>query len=156
MTRWLPALCLLMAMAPAVATIDAYRFDDAEKAERFQRLSAELRCLVCQNQNLADSNAPLAQDLRREIYRMVQAGEQEQAIIDFMVTRYGDFVLYRPPVKPVTYLLWFGPFLLLVIAAATFVFLVRRRVSAVAEGALSPAERQRLATLLKAEDKEAP
>jgi len=81
----------------------------------YNQLIKELRCLVCQNQNLAESNADLAQDLRRETYEMLKAGKSQQQVIEFMVARYGDFVLYRPRFKPSTYLLWLGPFLMLLL-----------------------------------------
>ncbi|MEX2352637.1 MAG: cytochrome c-type biogenesis protein, partial [Gammaproteobacteria bacterium] len=83
-------------------------FDDPQQQQRYQSMLAEIRCLVCQNQSLADSNADLAQDLRNEVHRMVAAGDSNQEIIDYLVTRYGDFVLYRPPLKTTTLLLWFG------------------------------------------------
>lgn len=149
MKRLIAAMLLLAAGGMAQATINAFEFDDAEKAEVFQRLSNELRCLVCQNQNLADSNAELAQELRREIYRMVKEGKDEQAVIDFMVSRYGDFVLYRPPVNRATWLLWSGPFLLLAIGAGVMLVMVRGRAKAPAAGELSAEERARLNGLLR-------
>jgi len=90
-------------------------FASQQQQERFNKLTEELRCLVCQNQNLADSDAPLAHDLRREVHEMVLAGRTNQQIKEFLVTRYGDFVLYRPPVQKNTYLLWLGPLILLLI-----------------------------------------
>ena len=114
---------------------------------RVAALSQELRCLVCQNQTLADSNAPLALDLRRTIREQLAAGASEEEVIDFMVARYGDFVLYRPPLKASTLLLWAGPFLLLFAGA----FLLYRRVTRrrVAEPELSEADRARAARLLE-------
>jgi cytochrome c-type biogenesis protein CcmH len=154
MTRSIAALLLCAWLGVAGATINAYEFDSPEKEAMFRRLSEELRCLVCQNQNLADSNAELAQDLRREIYRMVEAGQDEKAVVDFMVTRYGDFVLYRPPVNPTTYLLWIGPFVLFAVGAATLVIMVRNRAKSDVGGKLSAEERQRLDSLLKPDRKE--
>jgi len=90
-------------------------FANQQQQERFNKLTEELRCLVCQNQNLADSDAPLAHDLRREVHEMVLAGRTNQQIKEFLVTRYGDFVLYRPPVQKNTYLLWLAPLALLLI-----------------------------------------
>ena len=90
-------------------------FASQQQQERFNKLTEELRCLVCQNQNLADSDAPLAHDLRREVHEMVLAGRTNQQIKEFLVTRYGDFVLYRPPVQKNTYLLWLAPLVLLLI-----------------------------------------
>ena len=92
-------------------------FANPQQQERFNKLTEELRCLVCQNQNLADSDAPLAHDLRREVHEMVLAGRTNEQIKEFLVTRYGDFVLYRPPVQKNTYLLWLAPLLLLLLGA---------------------------------------
>ncbi len=113
--RYLPILLLLVSLG-VVAGIEPRSFDDPEKETLYRHLVGEMRCLVCQNESLAASNADLAQDLREEIYEMVLAGRSEQEIIDYMVQRYGDFVLYRPPVKPETWPLWAGPGLLLLIA----------------------------------------
>jgi cytochrome c-type biogenesis protein CcmH len=100
----------------------------AEALERrVQKLAAELRCLVCQNQTIADSHADLATDLRRQIREMLQAGKTDQEVLDFMTQRYGDFVLYRPPVKPTTALLWAGPALLVAGGAAALIWVLRRR-----------------------------
>lgn len=116
---------VLLGFATRVSAADTpFVFADPAQGTRYERLLAELRCLVCQNQSLADSNADLAQDLRNEIHRMLNAGENDQAIIAFLVARYGDFVLYRPPLQRTTSLLWFGPLLLLGIAA-----LIWRRVT---------------------------
>ena len=100
--------------------------DDALDA-RLKHLETELRCLVCQNQTLAESNAPLAEDLRREVRELATAGKSDEDIRAYLVARYGDFVLYNPPVKPVTYALWFGPFLLLAAGVVVWVALLRRR-----------------------------
>jgi cytochrome c-type biogenesis protein CcmH len=99
--------------APAQAAIEAYEFNDLQTEESYKALIQELRCLVCQNQNLADSDADLAKDLRQQTYEMLQQGKSQSEIVEYMVARYGDFVLYRPPVKSSTYLLWLGPFVLL-------------------------------------------
>ncbi|MEO8486248.1 MAG: cytochrome c-type biogenesis protein [Betaproteobacteria bacterium] len=97
--------------------------------ERLKRLEADLRCLVCQNQTLADSNAPLAEDLRREVRALAVSGKSDDEIRAFLVARYGDFVLYRPPVKGTTWILWFGPFALLATGAIAWLTVVRRRRS---------------------------
>lgn len=120
-------LVLLMIPFTSQAKVETYSFDTTEHEESYKKLVAELRCLVCQNQNLADSNAELAVDMRRKTYEMVSAGKSEQEILDFMVTRYGDFVMYRPPMKPITILLWFGPFLLLVIALTIVITYMRKQ-----------------------------
>jgi cytochrome c-type biogenesis protein CcmH len=119
-------LCLLVWLAPVQASIEAYQFESAQMEADYNQLINELRCLVCQNQNLAGSDAALARDLRRETYDMLNEGKSQQQVIDFMVARYGDFVLYRPQFKSTTYLLWLGPFLLLL---CVLVFLVRRLLS---------------------------
>ena len=140
-------LFLLLAGVSAWAGEAAPASRDPVLEKRVMDLSAELRCLVCQNQSLADSNAGLAVDLRNEIREKMKQGESEAQIVDFMVARYGDFVLYRPPMKTATALLWFGPVLLLVIG---FVVLFRRlkgRRAAVATE-LSAADRERAARLL--------
>ncbi len=104
--------------------------DDPELEKRVMNLSQELRCLVCQNETLADSRADLAVDLRREIREQMKAGKSDKEIIAFLTARYGDFVLYRPPVRPITYLLWFGPFVLMVIGfGVLYRYLKQRRES---------------------------
>ncbi|MSQ64093.1 MAG: cytochrome c-type biogenesis protein CcmH [Betaproteobacteria bacterium] len=107
-----------------------------ETEERIRRLSEKLRCLVCQNQTLADSNAELASDLRRQLREQVAAGHSDDEILDFLVQRYGDFVLYDPPFKATTLLLWLGPFVLLAAAALVLVTTLRRRRRAPEEPAL--------------------
>ncbi len=118
---------LLLLPLLSLANIEAYRFDDPEKEARYRVLVAELRCLVCQNQNLADSNAELAQDMRRQTYKMIQEGSSNEEIVTFMVQRYGDFVLYRPPLKPSTALLWAGPFAIFTIGVSVLMLFIRRR-----------------------------
>lgn len=111
----------------AYAAIDVYQFDDPEKMERFKVLTEELRCPKCQNQNIADSNAEIAHDLREKLQEMLTANKTDDDIVQYMVDRYGDFVLYEPRVTNQTYLLWFGPFLLLGIALIIVFFIVRAR-----------------------------
>lgn len=103
---------LSFTMSVVAAPIETFKFDSPETEKVFHKLSEELRCLVCQNQNIAESNAELAKDLRLEIYTMLQKGQTEDEIVDFLVERYGDYVLYRPPFKPMTWLLWFGPIMI--------------------------------------------
>ena len=137
------ALLLTPVFAAPVVT---YEFASEEQEALFNKLSNELRCLVCQNQAISDSNADLAKDLRDEIYGMLQQGKTEEEIVEFMVVRYGDFVLYNPPLKPMTWLLWFGPAFALL---AGFFFVVRiinkQKKSAVTE--MSGEEIERLKTL---------
>ena len=135
------SLLLLALLAGSAAA------QDPALDKRVAGLAHELRCLVCQNQTLADSNAPLAVDLRNQIREQLQSGASEREVIDFMVARYGDFVLYRPPLKASTLALWIGPFVLLALGAFLLVRrLVRRRAP---EPQLSEAERARAAKLLE-------
>jgi cytochrome c-type biogenesis protein CcmH len=123
------------------------RAQDPALERRVSHLAHELRCLVCQNQSLAESNAPLAQDLRNQIREQIAAGKSDQDVVDFMVQRYGDFVLYRPPFKASTFFLWAGPFLFLVLGLFFLFRLLRnRRVPA---PQLTDAERARAAKLLE-------
>jgi len=120
-------LLVFMVLFPATAFsgVEINEFSSVEMENQYKKLVNELRCLVCQNQNLADSNSELAQDLRKEVYQMLTKGSSDEEIIDFMVARYGDFVLYKPPFKPVTFLLWFGPFVLLFFAVLVVVFMIK-------------------------------
>ena len=102
-------------------------FKDAKKQVRFDSLMEEIRCLVCQNQSLADSGAGLADDLRKEAYRMISQGESNEAIKAFMVERYGDFVLYDPPLQPSTLLLWFGPLILMLVATIAIIMILKNK-----------------------------
>ncbi len=112
-------LGLLLCSGPlhATVTLESFKFTTTQEEHRFKDLISQLRCLVCQNQSLADSDAELAHDLRAEVYGMMQKGSTNAQIIEYLVARYGDFVLYNPPVKPSTWLIWFGPFVVLLIAA---------------------------------------
>ena len=110
-------LFLVFAVSISVMAQEPLVFENQQQQERFDKLTLELRCLVCQNQNLADSDAPLAHDLRREVHEMLIAGKSNNEIKDFLVTRYGDFVLYRPPVQKNTYLLWLAPLIMLLAGA---------------------------------------
>ena len=120
---------------------------EASLDRRVTNLAKELRCLVCQNETLADSQAPLAADLRNQIREQLAAGKSEREVVDFLVARYGDFVLYNPPFKASTVLLWIGPFLFLAFGAWVLVRFVRRR--RVPEPELSAAERAQAAKLLE-------
>jgi cytochrome c-type biogenesis protein CcmH len=121
---------------------------DVEVEKRMVAISEELRCLVCQNESLSGSHAELAQDLRREIRSMIAAGKTDKEILDFMVDRYGDFVRYRPPIKPTTWLLWGGPFLLLGGGVAALIVFLRRRAKESAAPVLSDEDRRRAEALL--------
>ncbi len=151
--RILSGILLFLFIFTTQATIVAFKFDDANKEARFKQFSEELRCLVCQNQSLADSNAELAMDLRRVLYKMIQNNATDEEIISFMVDRYGDFVLYNPPVKPTTWLLWFGPFVLVVIGLI-ILFRVIRSTGKQVNTELTAEEQKKLDTLLKNEKEE--
>jgi cytochrome c-type biogenesis protein CcmH len=122
---------------------------DRVAAARAVALSEKLRCLVCQNQTIADSNAELAQDLRRQVHEQIAAGKSDEEIVDYMVARYGDFVLYQPPVKPTTLLLWAGPALLVVIGFVVLARTVRARRARPEAPVLTAEERERVAHLLR-------
>lgn len=141
-------LVLLLGSAGLGAyTLEEFEFESPEQQAEFRELIGKLRCLVCQNESLAGSQAELAQDLRNEVYRMMRAGQSQDEILDFLVDRYGDFVLYDPPLKPSTYLLWFGPFVLIGIAGFAVVrTLMHKKRSA--EAPISETERARLQALL--------
>lgn len=121
------ALCLALPLLRAVAAEAVPAAEDPAVEARLLRIAAELRCLVCQNQTIADSHADLAQDLRRQVREMIHEGKSDQEIVDYMTARYGDFVLYRPPLKGTTWLLWFGPALLFVGAVGGLILVLRRR-----------------------------
>jgi cytochrome c-type biogenesis protein CcmH len=130
----LPTVLLAVLLAAMLALPCTVRAKEAPPAAadpvleaRVQRIAAELRCLVCQNQTIADSNADLAQDLRRQVREMIARGQTDAQIIDFMTARYGDFVLYRPPLRASTALLWFGPAALLIGGVIVLVIVLRRR-----------------------------
>jgi cytochrome c-type biogenesis protein CcmH len=142
-------LLLLFFSAPALNAKEAQSTaDDPVIEARLRKLSQELRCLVCQNETLADSRADLADDLRREIREQMKAGKSDKEIIAFLTQRYGDFVLYRPPVKPTTYLLWFGPFLLLIGGLFILYRYVKQRRDSISDSPLTAADHRRAAQLL--------
>ena len=143
------ALLLTMASAPLLQAQVAQPIEDPAIEARMKHLTKELRCLVCQNETLADSQAPLAEDLRREIREQIKAGKSDQEILAYATQRYGDFVLYNPPVKATTYLLWFGPFVLLLGGTVFLYRYVKRRRELIQEKPLTVEERQRAERLLK-------
>ncbi len=141
---------LALTFALSAQSVELRSFKSAEEEARFKALSEELRCLVCQNQSLADSDAELARDLRREVHEMIDAGKSNDEILDFLVARYGDFVLYRPPLNASTLLLWVGPFVILIGALVALFISIRKRASEASEGAdnLDDAERKKVQALL--------
>jgi cytochrome c-type biogenesis protein CcmH len=131
----------------AFGAIDVYELDDPTKQQRFRSLIEELRCPKCQNQNIADSNAPLSADLRQKVFEMVRDDRSDEEIVGYLVTRYGDFITYRPPLKPTTWLLWFGPFAIIGAVVLGLAVWVRRRARQ-PQAELSAEERHRLAAIL--------
>jgi cytochrome c-type biogenesis protein CcmH len=127
---------------------------DPALEDRVMKLSKELRCLVCQNETLADSRADLAEDLRDQIREQMRAGKTDKEIINYLTARYGKFILYNPPVDPTTYLLWFGPFLLLLAGLFLLFRYIKQRRELIVEVPLSAAELLRAEDLLKAQEKE--
>lgn len=148
MKHWLLAFGL--ACAANAQAVEIRQFDDPAKQQAYENLVKELRCLVCQNQSLADSDADLAKDLRTEVYDIIQSGKSEQDAVKFLVDRYGEFVLYKPPLKPATSLLWLGPFALLLGGVGFLWAQAKKRRRPEADSpVLSDAERQRLDDLKK-------
>lgn len=152
--KWLRLLYTAVLMVGCVsamaAGLEAFDFSGNVDEDRYKHLIIELRCLVCQNQSLADSDAGLAHDLRREVWELMDQGQSDTQIIEFLVTRYGDFVLYNPPVKPSTYILWYGPFVLLAIGLLVLLRTLKRRGSQTESG-FSAEEQERLKQVLGAE-----
>lgn len=145
--RWLLLLLLVMGGA-AWASIDAYEFRSPEDEQRFRQMVEELRCPKCQNQNIADSNAGLAKDIKDRAFRMINEGSSNQEITAFMVERYGDFITYRPPLKPSTWFLWFGPFVLAVLVAG-FIFMRKLRQRSPRTVEVTPEQEAKVQALLK-------
>ena len=143
-------LLLVLLGAPLQAGVETFDFATEEQRQRYLEFARELRCPKCQNQNLADSNAPIAQDLRLELHRLLLEGKSDAEIVDFMVTRYGEYVLYEPPLETKTLLLWGAPVLMLGGGLLVLAGIVRRarRAGAARAAALSDAERRRLDELL--------
>jgi cytochrome c-type biogenesis protein CcmH len=143
------SLFLLFSLTSSQAsTLAEYTFEDPSQHDDFRAIIEEMRCLVCQNESLAGSNAELAVDLRNEVYDMMKNGQSKDDVINFMVARYGDFVLYSPPLKPSTYPIWFGP-LIVFLVGGIVVFRILRRKNLSQETELTEEEQQRLESLLK-------
>lgn len=143
-------LVYLMATSTVLArSSDTYEFQNQVTEKRFNELNKELRCPKCQNQNLADSNSPIAKDLRREVYDLLHQGKADIEIMNYMVARYGEFVLYRPRVSSLTYILWFGPAVLILIGVLVVVFIIRRKPIALKDVELSADQQDKLKALLK-------
>ena len=144
----LAAICLAGCLNFAwAAGLESFDFSGNVEEQRYKDLLAEVRCLVCQNQSLIDSDAELAHDLRLEVYELMEQGRDDTEIRDFLVARYGDFVLYEPPIKPSTYLLWAGPFVLLALGIMMLIRTIRQRRQ-LQESQFSAEEQERLRQLL--------
>ena len=155
MRLWLCLLVLLSCSAQAV--IETYHFDDLQQRERYQQFIEELRCPKCQNQNLSGSDAPIAADLRRELHRLLTEGRSDDQIIEYMVNRYGDFILYRPRFNAETFLLWGAPVIFLVLGLMLIVFFVKRQKKVAvlnASETLVDTDQQRLKELLQKNNRE--
>lgn len=147
-------LCLLASFAMAQVQTEDQPSDDPVIEQRLAKLSHELRCLQCQNQTLADSPSDLAADLRREIRAQMKAGKSDQEIIAFLTQRYGQFILYRPRVTPLTYLLWFGPFVLLLAGLVVLFRYIKQRRDQITEQPLTAEDRRRAEEMLASSRKE--
>jgi cytochrome c-type biogenesis protein CcmH len=147
----LSTILFLVLSGIACAGVEYREFANPEQQQAYENLTSELRCLVCQNQTIADSNAELAADLRRQVYEMLQQGKSKQDIAQFMTDRYGDFVLYNPPFKLKTGLLWIGPAAFLLIGLIA-VFLFARRKKAAEKNEISAEKRQKIRSLLEKGD----
>ena len=145
-------LSMLFLLNPFIyAAVEMKQFQSPEHEQRYKNLINEFRCVVCQNQNIADSNAELAQDLRKQVFKMINAGKNDDEIMEFMVTRYGDFVLYRPQFNSMTFLLWVGPFIIFIIGLYFLISFIRQRKKMVVTD-LSNTDKEKLKQLL--DDKE--
>lgn len=148
-------LLLSVSSLSIFAAIDTYQFNDAQKQARFQKLTNELRCPKCQNQNIADSNAEIASDLRAKIHLMLEENKSDEDIVNYMLDRYGDFVLYQPRLSKQTFLLWYAPALLFLLGVIAIVLIVRFKAKAAKQqvdpkaSGLDSAQQQKLAQLLQ-------
>ncbi len=153
MRRWLLVLLLALTM-PLHAVVEYHPFEDPNQEEAYQSLIAELRCLVCQNQTIADSNADLAKDLRNQVYDMLQQGKTKDDVVNFMTQRYGDFVMYRPAFNAKTGLLWLGPALFLVIGIGAIVVIARRKQTTSELPSLDESRQRQLDDILQKGEKD--
>ena len=152
MKRLFASLILLISVVFSVsaqAAIDTYEFADEQTRQRFYHLNDELRCPKCQNQALGDSNSPIATDLRGQVYRLLNEGKSDQQIKDYLVARYGEYILYRPELSSHTLMLWLTPLLLLLIGFVVVLVMIKRRRSQIAAPLLDAVEQQRLHELIE-------
>ncbi len=160
-TWWCLGCLLLLPWSTVQGAVDIREFDNEADRQRYQSFIDELRCPKCQNQNLAGSDSPIAKDLRDQVYRMIDEGRSDKEITDFLVERYGDYVLYRPPLKAGTLVLWLGPVVVLLLGITTLIWVVRLRRSGGSAKSdsttrLSDAERAQLDEILNSSDDETP
>jgi len=149
MKRIVFLISLVICFASVALAKEAKPAEDPQIEQRMRALTEQLRCLVCQNETLADSRADLAEDLRKEIREQMKAGKSDQEIIAFLTQRYGDFVLYKPPVKSTTYLLWFGPFVLLFAGTGVLYRYLKKRRELIDDQPLTADERTRAEEILR-------
>ena len=149
MKRTVLILAVMVSVAAIIVAKEAQSAEDPQIEQRMRAMTQQLRCLVCQNETLADSQADLAEDLRKQIREQMKAGKSDQEIIAFLTQRYGDFVLYNPPVKATTYLLWFGPFVLLLGGTAFLFRFIKRRRELIPDRPLTADERRRAEEILR-------
>ena len=149
MKRIVFLISLVICFASVALAKEAKPAEDPQIEQRMRALTEQLRCLVCQNETLADSRADLAEDLRKEIREQMKAGKSDQEIIAFLTQRYGDFVLYKPPVKSTTYLLWFGPFVLLFAGTGVLYLYLKKRRELIDDQPLTADERTRAEEILR-------
>ena len=149
--RCLIALFLVVGLAPVFAVVETFEFRDDAQRQRYHRFIEELRCPKCQNQNLAGSDAPIARDLRHQLQRQLSEGQSDEQIVEFMVSRYGDYILYRPRLQPKTVMLWFAPAVLLLLAVGLVLRTQRRRrpIPAAEQQSLSSDDQKRLQRMLE-------
>lgn len=152
MRSLLTGLLLCLGLAAQAANIEVYKFEDPEQEAIYKELIVELRCLVCQNQPIADSNAELAQDMRRKTYELVKTGKSASEVTEFMRQRYGDFVTYKPPFNATTALLWVGPFILLILALWLMLRTIRARRAEDETGSIDQDKLAEAAALLRKKD----
>ena len=157
---WLSfGLLALLPWLAAQAAVDVREFDSEADRQRYQSFIDEMRCPKCQNQNLAGSDSPIAKDLRDQVYRMIEEGRSDKEIVDFMVDRYGEYILYRPPLSASTLVLWLGPVVLLLLGIVVLIWIVLKRRTNLSNNAadtktLTEAEREHLDRILKSSDDE--
>jgi len=151
--RYLYVILLAISLSVSANSIEIYTFDNKQQEKVYHSLTQDLRCLVCQNQNIAESNAELAKDMRRKTYEMVKQDKSEKEISAFMVTRYGDFVLYRPPFEPMTWLLWFGPLIIFIVGILFVVRFMKSQKPDAQVDSLSEEEIERIKNLHAEQDK---